>query len=188
MFLAEGFEETEALAPVDILRRGGVEAHTVSVAGCKTVTGSHGIPVVADMLLEDIGGFSPFDVLMLPGGLPGAENLKGHKALGEALVAHAGGGGRIAAICAAPMVLGSLGLLKGRKATCYPGFEGHLDGAEHTPRLIVEDGNILTGEGPGAAMPFGFKVMSWFKPLEEVRALERVMRFHSLLEQGESCQ
>lgn len=122
-FLANGFEEIEGLAPVDILRRGGVEIKTVSITGSEWVETSHGVTLKADLKFEDIADFEDADMLLLPGGMPGSTNLKAHEGVCQALLKQHATGKRIGAICAAPLVLGSLGLLKGRKATCYPGFE-----------------------------------------------------------------
>lgn len=135
-FLATGFEEVEALAPVDILRRGGVEIKTVSVTGDLLVESAHGVAIKADLLFED-ADLASADLLLLPGGLPGATNLNEHEGLRKALVGQNERGGRIAAICAAPLVLGGLGLLNGKKATCYPGFEKYLTGATYTADLCT---------------------------------------------------
>ena len=158
-FLATGFEEVEALAPVDILRRGGVEIKTVSVTGDLIVESAHGVGIKADALFEDIDP-TDADLLMLPGGLPGATNLNEHEGLRKALVEQNARGGRIAAICAAPLVLGGLGLLEGRKATCYPGFEKYMTGATYTADLCTVDGNITTGEGPAAALPYAYTLLA----------------------------
>ena len=179
-FLAEGFEEIEALAPVDILRRGGHEVHTVSVTGALWVTSSHGITVKADLLFEE-ADLSTADLLLLPGGMPGSAHLNAHEALREALIRHAAAGKVIGAICAAPMVLGSLGLLRGRRATCSPGFEEWLEGATCTGELVTTDGPFITGKGPGAAMPFAYTLLSLFVPEEEVRTLQGKMQFLQLI-------
>ena len=128
-FLADGFEPVEALAPVDVMRRAGINVVTVSIMGRATVEAAHGIKVVADALFDEVD-FSDADALVLPGGGVGTENLSAHTQLREQLVAAFGKGTLIAAICAAPMVLGRIGILKGCKATCYPGCEGDLSGAE----------------------------------------------------------
>ncbi|HCC52341.1 MAG TPA: DJ-1 family protein, partial [Porphyromonadaceae bacterium] len=128
VFLATGFEELEAIGTIDILRRGEIETVTVSVTGHKTVTGVHGIPVIADELFENID-CTRFDALVLPGGGPGSENLNKHEGLRKALVDAYENNRLLAAICASPRVFGSLGLLKGKKATCYPGIEPELTGA-----------------------------------------------------------
>ena len=155
VFLADGFEEIEALATVDVLRRAGVQVTTVSINPTELVTGAHGIPVMADVMFE-LAESAEADMLVLPGGMPGAANLDAHEGVCTALKAHAESGKYLAAICAAPMVLGHLGLLVGKKATCYPGFESHLEGAEYTAALAEVDGNIITGKGPAAVLPFAY--------------------------------
>ena len=179
-FLANGFEEIEGLAPVDILRRGGVEVKTVSVTGDLMVETSHGITVMADLLFEDTD-LSDADMLLLPGGMPGSKNLNAHEGVRAAVMAQAKKGGRIGAICAAPMVLGSLGLLKGKRATCSPGFEVYMDGADYTAELFTVDGNIITGEGPAATLPYAYRILSFFIPEEDVRTLQRKMQFLHLI-------
>ena len=158
-FLATGFEEIEALIPLDIMRRGGVEVVNVSVTGSRVVEGAHGVKIEADVLIED-ADFADADLLMLPGGLPGATNLNVHEGVKKALVEHNVRGRMIGAICAAPMVLGGLGMLEGKRATCYPGFEKYLDGAEYTNELCTVDGNITTGEGPAAALPYAYTLLA----------------------------
>ena len=169
VFMANGFEEKEALAPVDILGRGGQDGSRVRVTGTLWVESSHGITVKADMLL-------------LPGGMPGSVNLNTHEGLRLTLLQHAERGGRIGAICAAPMVLGSLGLLQGRRATCSPGFEVYLDGAEYTAELVTVDGNIITGEGPGASLPYAYTILSFFVGDEAVHTLQKKMQSLHLME------
>ncbi len=161
-FLATGFEEIEAMIPMDVMRRAGVDFTLVSVTGDPVVVGTHGVGVRADALFGDVD-LSDADLLMLPGGLPGATNLDAHEGLRRALLGQAARGGMIGAICAAPMVLGGLGLLKGRRATCYPGFEGYMAGAEYTRELCTVDGNITTGEGPAAALPYAFTLLAALK-------------------------
>jgi 4-methyl-5(b-hydroxyethyl)-thiazole monophosphate biosynthesis len=179
-FLANGFEEIEGLAPIDILRRGGVEVITVSVTGDLMVETSHGITVMADALLEETD-LSDADMLLLPGGMPGSKNLNAHEGVRAAVMAQAAKGGRIGAICAAPMVLGSLGLLQGKRATCSPGFEVYMDGADYTAELFTVDGNIITGEGPAATLPYAYRILSFFIPEEDVRTLQRKMQFLHLI-------
>lgn len=159
IFLANGFEEVEALGTVDILRRGGVDVKTVSINDDTAVTSAHGVTISADITFNQ-AGLDNADLLILPGGMPGATNLNAHKGVCDALLKQNERGGRIAAICAAPMVLGGLGLLNGRRATCYPGFEKYLDGAEYTGELFVTDGNITTGEGPAATFPFAYELLA----------------------------
>ncbi|MDR0758378.1 MAG: DJ-1/PfpI family protein [Tannerella sp.] len=160
VFLATGFEETEATATIDVLRRGGVEAITVSITGKRSVAGAHGIAVEADALFEDIAG-ADADALILPGGGPGSQMLNGHEPLKQLLVQHSEQNKLVAAICAAPLVLGGLGLLKGKKATCYPGIEPLLTGAIlATDQPAVVDGHIITGKGPGLAFDFALEVLA----------------------------
>ena len=157
-FLATGFEEIEALIPLDIMRRAGVEFKTVSITGVKEVESAHGVKITADLLFEE-ADLSDADLLMLPGGLPGATNLNEHKGVKKALIEQNQKGKMIGAICAAPMVLGGIGLLSGKRATCYPGFEKYLDEAEYTHELCTVDGNITTGEGPAATLPYAYKLL-----------------------------
>lgn len=161
MFLAEGFEEVEALAPLDLIRRAGLEIKTVGV-GSKTVVGSHGIPVVADMTADKLSDDAP-DMVILPGGMPGTKNLDScetvHKAIADAVKNDA----YLCAICAAPMILGKLGLVRGKNAVCYPGFEEYLDGATIPNTKVVRDGKIITAKGMGAAVEFGLAIVSALK-------------------------
>ena len=179
-FLADGFEEVEGLAPVDILRRGGVDVKTVSVTGTEYVETSHGITVKADLRIED-ADLSDADMLLLPGGLPGATNLRDHAGVCAALKAQAAKGGRIGAICAAPLVLGGLGLLEGRRATCYPGFEKYMTGADYPRELFTVDGNIITGEGPAATLPYSYAILRMFKGDDVVASLQEGMMYNHLL-------
>ena len=161
LFLADGFEEIEALATVDVLRRAGIDVTTVTINREAVATGAHGISVVADMTFKQ-ADFSGADWLILPGGMPGAANLHDSGALNDLLRVHASKG-RIAAICASPaVVLAATGLLEGRKATCYPGFETALvaAGAVHVAdRRVVTDGNIVTANGPSSAIPFALEIV-----------------------------
>ena len=161
VFLATGFEDIEALAPVDIMRRAGLKVQTVSITGEQIVMSAHGVGIVADMLLKDVD-FPGAEMLVLPGGLPGSTNLDACKPLTQAIVRHFEAGGAIAAICAAPLVFGHLGLLQGRRATCYPGVESELKGATYTSAIVEQDGNIITGKGPGAAFEFGYTIVDFF--------------------------
>jgi 4-methyl-5(b-hydroxyethyl)-thiazole monophosphate biosynthesis len=159
LFLATGFEETEAIGTIDVLRRGEVELTVVSVTGQRAVTGDHGIPIVADQLFEE-ADFSDADALILPGGGPGSQLLNRHEGLKRQLVRQYEQNSIVAAICAAPLVLGGLGLLKGKKATCYPGTEPQLTGAVLTGEPAVTDGNVITGKGPGLVFEFGLAVLT----------------------------
>jgi len=181
-FLANGFEEVEALAPVDILRRGGVEVKMVSITGSNLVESSHGVVVKADLLFENITDFSDADLLMLPGGMPGSKNLNEHEGVRNALKEQFEKGKRVAAICAAPLVLASVGLLKGKKATIYPGMESYLgEDAEYTGALVQEDGNVTTGAGPAASFPYGYQLLSYFLPAEKVEEIKKGMIYDRLL-------
>ena len=159
IFLATGFEEIEAISIIDILRRGEVEIITVSITGELTVMGVHQIPVTADILFED-ADFSDGDAFILPGGGPGSFMLNDHAALKQLLINKNKQYKWIAAICAAPLVLGGLGLLKGKKAICYPGMESYIQGAKLTDAPVVTDGNIITGKGPGLALNFGLTILA----------------------------
>lgn len=158
LFLATGFEETEAIGTIDVLRRGGVDARLVSVTGDRTVESSHGVKLLADSLFEETD-FTEADALILPGGMPGSNNLNAHAGLKGLLKKQYESGRYVAAICAAPLVLGGLGILEGKQATCYPGFESHLTGAIVTSASAVTDGNVITGHGPGLVYRFGLAVL-----------------------------
>ena len=158
VFLADGFEELEALAPVDILRRGGCEVKTVGVGG-KTAVGAHNIPVVCDITAEE-AVTDRLQAIILPGGMPGTLNLEKSDCVQKFIDFAAENGICIGAICAAPSILGHKGLLKGKKATCFPGFEKDLIGAEFSDVPVVTDGKITTAYGAGAAFDFGFRLLS----------------------------
>lgn len=159
VFFGTGFEEIEALTVVDILRRQGIETKMVSVMDEKTVMGSHRIPVVTDCLIGDVD-FEQEDVLILPGGLAGTNNLEACGALMEQVDAFAAAGKMVCAICAAPSILGHRGLLTGKKAIAYPGFEEQLEGAEIVYEPAVRDGNIITGRGMGCSIPFALEIIA----------------------------
>ena len=170
VFLITGFEEIEAVATIDVLRRAELDVRTVSLTGELTVKGSHGIGVTADLLFEEV----PFDsagLLVLPGGTPAYNDHEGVK---REIKAFYDNGGKVAAICASPMVFGGLGILKGRAATCYPGFEKYLDGATlQTDKPVVVDGNVITGKGPGLTINFALtlvEIMSGRAKRDEVAA------------------
>lgn len=178
VFLAEGFEEIEALAPVDIMRRAELDVVTVSIYEDLTVIGAHGIPVMADTIF----GLCDYDdaaLLFLPGGMPGAANLLNCEPLCELLEKKHREGTPLAAICAAPAVLGELGLLDGRRATCYPGFEEHLKGADiDSNALIVKDDETLfTGCGPAAAPALGFALIELLCGKEKAGEVRSGMMF-----------
>jgi len=156
VFLTTGFEEIEALGTVDVLRRAELNVKTVSLTGDKQVMASHGVPVTADLLFEE-ADFSGVEMLVLPGGTPKFDEHEGMK---KVVLDFANKGENVAAICASPMVFGGLGLLEGKKATCYPGFEKYLKGAIlQTDKAVVVDGNIITGRGPGLTIDFALKLV-----------------------------
>jgi len=167
---ADGFEEIEAITPVDVLRRAGCEVITVSVTGKREVTSTRGITILTDKLFTE-ADYGTADLIVLPGGQPGSNNLNKHEGLRHQIIQFHHQNKYIAAICAAPLVLGSAGVLAGKKATCYPGTETLLTGAICTGRAVETDGNIITGKGPGAAMEFSLKLVETLvgkKTAEEV--------------------
>ena len=160
VFLANGFEEVEALAPVDMLRRAKLDVTTVGVTG-KTVTGSHGIPVTADITAEELNIGADMEMIVLPGGMPGTTNLYADKRVTDAVRTMADAGKYVAAICAAPsIILGGMGLLEGKKATCYPGMEDGMTGATPVKANAVTDGKIITGCGVGGALDFACELIT----------------------------
>ncbi|MDR1783617.1 MAG: DJ-1/PfpI family protein [Dysgonamonadaceae bacterium] len=158
IFLATGFEETEAVATIDVILRGGIDLTVISVTGDKVVEGAHGIRVLADSLFEETD-FCGGDILVLPGGMPGASNLRKHKGLEMLIQKYFSEKKKLAAICAAPLVFGEMGLLEGKKATCYPGYEKHLKGASIKSDGTVIDENFITGKGPAFAIDFGLAIV-----------------------------
>lgn len=178
--LATGFEDIEAFAPVDILRRAGLEVATVSVTDDRWVVSAHHVTVGADLLLAE-ADFEKADMIVLPGGLPGATNLDACAPLKEAIKSHFEEEKPLAAICAAPLVYGGMGLLSGRKATCYPGFESHLKGAEYTGAMVECDGPFITGRGPAAAFEFGYALAEYFLGKAAVLPLREGMMYNQLM-------
>lgn len=162
IFLADGFEELEALAPLDILRRAGLDVELVSITDEIEVVGSHGLRVLCDSTIDLISPENA-ELLILPGGMPGSDNLAASEELAEILVKHNKEGKRLAAICAAPYVLGELHILEGKQATCYPGYEDKLLGAEFLNQSVVVSQNVITGNGAGAAVKFAFKIVAELK-------------------------
>ena len=161
MFLANGFEEIEALCPLDLLRRAGVEVTTVGI-GAEQITGAHGITVQADISDAFYTDSTP-DMIILPGGMPGAKNLDESRTVDTAIKVAARRGAFIGAICAAPFLLGRRGLLAGKRAICYPGFENELTGATIAEERVVRDGNVITAAGMGVALEFGLALVSVLK-------------------------
>ncbi|MBR1395772.1 MAG: DJ-1/PfpI family protein [Prevotella sp.] len=183
VFLADGFEDVEALIPVDVLRRGGVEVVTVSTTDFPLVESAHGVNIEADLQFEQCD-FSDADLLMLPGGMPGASNLYAHEGVCQAVMAQYAAGKKVAAICAAPaVVLAQLGVLDGKKATCYPGFEKALAeaGASYTGDLVTVDGNVTTGEGPAAAFPYAYELLSQLVDRQTSDQIAEGMRYKHLM-------
>lgn len=158
-FLADGFEEIEALAPVDFLRRAGIEVLTVGVSSGE-VTGAHGIKVLADITMDNVELNDELQGVILPGGMPGAENLNNSPDVQKAIDYCAKSNRIISAICAAPFILGRKGLLSGKKATCFPGFESELIGAVLVDEGVAVDGSIITARGAGVAWEFGASICS----------------------------
>ena len=173
VLLAEGFEEIEAVTIIDVLRRAGLEVTILGGGGAK-IGGAHGLQVEADQILEEDPG-SDWSALVLPGGLPGATNLRDNPIVLELIRSTHAAGGKLAAICAAPIVLGSAGVLEGRRATCYPGFEEGLTGAECSEDRVVVDGDITTSRGPGTSLDFALCLVSQFKDQETADALREGM-------------
>ncbi|MFZ4454807.1 MAG: DJ-1 family glyoxalase III [Bacteroidales bacterium] len=162
IFLAEGFEETEAVALVDVLRRGQVMVEIVSITSNLVVCGSHQIRITADSLFE-YASFEDVDMLILPGGMPGSENLNAFEPLKELLRQFDENQKPIAAICAAPFILGEMGLLQGKEAICYPGYESKLTGATISNKLVVISGNIFTSLGLISAVDFGVAIVKYLQ-------------------------
>jgi 4-methyl-5(b-hydroxyethyl)-thiazole monophosphate biosynthesis len=157
VFFAHGFEEIEAITPVDILRRAGLEVQSVGV-GAKTITGSHGITVHCDISDKEITA-KGFEMVVLPGGVPGTPNLEKSKRVQTCIDYAVKKDLWLAAICAAPSILGHKGILKGKKATCFPGYEKELEGAETSAERVVRDGKLITGKGAGAAKEFALALV-----------------------------
>lgn len=172
--LATGFEEIESLAVVDVLRRADIPVESVSVTGEKLVEGVHGISVMADILFED-ADYDNCRMIVLPGGIPGTPNLGAHEGLMEKVEEFAKEGRLISAICAAPMILGERGILKGRTAVSYPGLENHLKGAKIGKNKVEVDGNIITSKGPGTAIDFALAIVGVLKDRVTVAELKKTM-------------
>ncbi|MBQ8514674.1 MAG: DJ-1/PfpI family protein [Ruminococcus sp.] len=158
VFIAEGFEEIEAITPIDLLRRAGKQVTTVGVTG-RLVTGAHGIPITTDITCQDQSSFADAEMVVLPGGMPGTRNLEGCEAVQTAIDYCAARGIHLAAICAAPMILGHKNYLAGKKAVCYRGFEMELVDADIQNQGVVTDGNITTARGAGTALEFGLELI-----------------------------
>lgn len=171
---ANGFEEIEAITPVDVLRRAGCEVVTISVTGKNEVVSTRGVTIVTDKHFVE-ADYENADLILLPGGQPGADNLNKHEGLKKQVKTFFEKGKMIAAICAAPMVLGSIGILKGKRATCFPGVEPQLTGATCTGNAVEVDGNIVTGKGPGAALKFSLTLVEMLVGKAKADELRKVM-------------
>ena len=175
VLLAEGFETIEALTTVDILRRAGVICNTFSIKELE-VTTSHNITIKADKILSD--EVYDYDAVVLPGGMPGAVNLRDDEKVNEVVKQFYNEDKIVAAICAGPITFGKLGIVNGKNVTCYPGFEDELKGCNYKEELVVTDGNIITGRGPAAAVPFAFEILKHTKS-EKVEEIKKGMLFNS---------
>jgi 4-methyl-5(b-hydroxyethyl)-thiazole monophosphate biosynthesis len=175
--LADGFEELEFVAPYDILHRGGVEVKTSSISHEKTVTGSHGLPVLVNSLLNEIEGL-PFDMLILPGG-PGTKHLRESSAVKNMVIAANNAGKFVAAICAAPTVLANAGILRNHVATSFPSVKGDIEPhcKKHLDVHVVVSENIITSKGAGTAAEFGFCLLSLLAGAEKAAEIKRLMQF-----------
>lgn len=176
LFLADGFEEIEALTVVDLLRRAELEIQTVSIKSDRLVTGAHKIPVVSDLTFEEIA-VDNIDALILPGGMPGTTNLSKHRGLASLLMKQHEAKGFIGAICAAPSILGDLGILEGRQAVCYPGFESRLKGATVGEDKVVRDGHVITSKAAGTAVDFSLKLIKHLKTKEDSLNIKRSIHY-----------
>lgn len=174
VMLADGFEETEAIEPIDILKRGGVDVVTVGVKD-KTVTGSHGITIITDIGIEEVDP-EKMELLMLPGGM-GHEILDASNEVHGLINYAVANGLYIAAICAAPSILGKKMLLEGKKATCFPGYEKYLYGADVVSDKAVVDGKFITAKGAGAAADFGFEILTVLKSRETADKVKEIMQY-----------
>jgi 4-methyl-5(b-hydroxyethyl)-thiazole monophosphate biosynthesis len=172
--LADGFEEIEAISIIDVLRRADLDVVVVSVTGEDEVTGAHHIKVMADILFEKVN-YDEIYMIVLPGGMPGAANLDAHTGLRHQIKKFVAENKQLAAICAAPLVFGNLGILEGKRAVCYPGFEDYLKGAEVLKVPVAEAGNIITGRGPGVAIQFALKIVERAVSVEKAEKLMQQM-------------
>ncbi|MCQ2455449.1 MAG: DJ-1/PfpI family protein [Clostridia bacterium] len=176
VFLADGFEELEAMAPIDILRRAKQKVITVGVSG-KKITSSHKVTFVCDKTIKSVKPTEKIDAIILPGGMPGTVNLEKNAKVSQFIDFANEKGKIIGAICAAPSILGHKGILKGKKATCFSSFDKDLIGAEVTQEPVEKDGNIITAFGAGAAFQFGFELLSALTDKETAENIRKAMRF-----------
>ena len=174
VFLADGFEEIEAITIIDVVRRADIPVVTVSISSDNMVNGAHNLAIKADKLFAEVD-FSDSEMLVLPGGLPGADNLQNYKPLTDLLREKNAANEKIGAICAAPKVLGANGLLKGKEAVCYPGFEEQLTGAEVLKQPFVTSRNITTSRGPATAIKFALEIVTRIKGADKANELANGM-------------
>ena len=172
--LADGFEEIEAVTIIDVLRRAELDVLVVSVSGNLEVTGAHQLKLIADLLFEQVD-YEDIFMIVLPGGMPGAANLDAHAGLKLQIGQFNAQNKYLAAICAAPMVYGNMGILAGKQVVCYPGFEKHLKGAEILNNPVVESGNMITGRGPATAIQFALKIVEKAVSLEKAELVAHQM-------------
>lgn len=183
IFLAPGFEDIEMLGAVDVLRRAALPVQTVSMTDSLMVMSSHYVNIEADILFEDVNP-DHASLLYLPGGMPGAANLQAHEGLAKLIRQHYEAGRPLAAICAAPMVYGQMGLLDGLRATCYPGFEEKLKGAEATGELVVRDGQFFLGKGPAAVLALAYAIVEHFCGAAKAAEIRNAMLYPDAIEAG----
>ncbi len=175
IFLAEGFEEVEAIAAIDVIRRANIDIKTVGING-KTIKGSHGMPIVCDLNEDEIALDADVDGIILPGGMPGTLNLNDSSAVQNAIDFCSENEKLLAAICAAPLILGRKGLLKDKNAVCFPGFEEELLGARISDDFVCADGNVITAKGMGSAINFGLAIVAYFKGVEKSAELKSTLQ------------
>ncbi len=175
VFLADGFEEIEAIAPIDILRRAGAEVKTVGIDS-REVTAAHGVKFITDITVKEIKLNNELEMIVLPGGMPGADNLENCPEVQAAIDYCSDSDKLIGAICAAPKILGHKGLLNGRYATCFPGFESQLTGAKITSQLVAVDGTYIPAKGAGAAIAFALKLVEAMFSKSKAEQLEATLQ------------
>lgn len=175
LFLANGFEEIEGLTALDVLRRAGEEIMTVGV-GSEKIVGSHKVPVICDTTVDKIEKTDDLKAVILPGGMPGTLNLEADKTVQEYIDFANKKGAFVCAICAAPSILGHKGLLQGKKAVCFPGFEKDLLGAEVSDKGVVRDGNIITAKGMGVSLEFGLEILAVLQGKEKADAVKAAVQ------------
>lgn len=175
MFFAQGFEEVEAIAALDVIRRAGIEIKTVGISD-KTVVGAHDIPIICDLIENETNLCADLDGIILPGGMPGTLNLQKSETVNKAIDYCAQNNKLISAICAAPLILGHKGLLEGKTAVCFPGFEDDLKGASISDSFVCSDGNIITAKGMGSAINFGLAIVEYFKGTDAAEKLKSTLQ------------